>query len=215
MEYNMKLRTEQLKNAIATALNSNVPSKVTPEILSIKGFSGTQYKHFANRLLSSVDIKTYLEIGVWYGSTSIAALKGNTDNLKYWVVDNFSQFGSPKQDFLNNWRNNLGQEPNLIDEDCFNINLQQKGIKNVDAYFYDGDHEEVDHYKALTHYYSGMADSFIYMVDDWCWQKVQQGTFRAINDLQLYPAMQVCFFGNEDSSGWWNGCGIFVFEKTK
>jgi hypothetical protein len=51
------------------------------------------------------------------------------------------------------------------------------------------------------------------MVDDWCWPKVQMGTFRAIKELNLKVSLQVNFYGNEDAEGWWNGCGIFVFEK--
>jgi hypothetical protein len=58
-----------------------------------------------------------------------------------------------------------------------------------------------------------MADSFIFMVDDWCWPKVQIGTFNAIRDLNLKTEMHVGFYGNEDSNGWWNGCGIFIFKK--
>lgn len=206
-------RTEELKNAVATAINTTIPTQVDEKILSIKGFSGKEYKQFSNRLLSLPIVKNYLEIGVWYGSTAIAGLKGNTNKLNYWVVDNFSQFGSPKQDFLNNWNDNIGGDPNLIDEDCFKINLQQKGIKDIDVYFYDGDHEEKDHYLALQYYYESMADSFIYLVDDWCWPKVQTGTFRAIQELNLKVEMHVGFYGYENSNGWWNGCGVFVFKK--
>lgn len=206
-------RTEELKNAVAAAINTTTPTQVDDKILSIKGFSGKEYKNFSNRLLSMPIVKNYLEIGVWYGSTAIAGLKGNTHKLNYWVVDNFSQFGSPKQDFLNNWNENIGGTPNLIDEDCFQINLTQKGIKDIDVYFYDGDHEEKDHYLALQYYYPSMADTFIYLVDDWCWPKVQMGTFRAIRELNLKIDMHVGFYGNEDSNGWWNGCGVFIFQK--
>jgi len=209
----MTTRTEQLKNTVFKALNNETPANITDKILEIKGFSGKDYKRFANRLLSDQLIKNYLEIGVWHGSTAIAALHGNTDKLNYWVVDNFSQFGSPKQEFLNNWKDNIGTDPNLIDEDCFQINLQQKNIKDIDAYFYDGDHEELDHYLALQYYYLSMSNSFIYMVDDWCWPKVQMGTIRAIKELNLKISLQVSFYGEEDSEGWWNGCSIFVFEK--
>lgn len=208
----MTNRINELKNAVAESIISK-ETNIPDSILNIKGFSGKEYKFFANRLLSKPIVKKYVEIGVWHGSTSIAALKGNTDKLNYWVIDNFSQFGSPKQEFLNNWNNHFGCDPNLIDQDCFNINLTEKAISDVDVYFYDGDHEELDHYKALQYYYNAMASSFIYMVDDWCWPKVQMGTYRAINDLNLNIEMHVGFYGNEDANGWWNGCGIFVFKK--
>jgi hypothetical protein len=206
-------RVENLKNAVGEAIKSYENKNITEDIFAIKGFSGKEYKLFANKLLEQPIVKNYLEIGVWHGSTSIAALKNNTQKLNYWVVDNFSQFGSPKQEFINNWKNYIGSEPNLIDEDCFKINLEKKGLKDIDVYFYDGDHEEKDHYLALQYYYPAMADSFIFMVDDWCWPKVQIGTFNAIRDLNLKTEMHVGFYGNEDSNGWWNGCGIFIFKK--
>jgi hypothetical protein len=51
------------------------------------------------------------------------------------------------------------------------------------------------------------------MVHDWTWTDVQYGTIRAINDLKLKIHSHISFQGYEDSNGWWNGCGIFIFEK--
>lgn len=206
-------RIEILKTAVISALNSNTPDKVTNEIMSIEGMSGATYKRFANRLLSNDIVKNYLEIGVWKGSTSIAALHGNHHRLKYTVIDNFSQFGGPKEEFIKNWKTHNGDEPNLIDEDCFLFDPIKKGISDIDVYFYDGEHGENDHYLALKHYYNSMASSFIFMVDDWSWDQVKNGTNKALKELKLKVHYQQEFGGNSDGSGWWNGCGIFVLEK--
>lgn len=206
-------RIEELKTAVLTALNDEAPHKVTNEIFSIPGMSGAKYKRFANRLLSNDIVKNYLEIGVWKGSTAIAALHGNHNRLKYTVIDNFCEFGGPKQDFLDNWRKYIGGEPNLIDEDCFAIFPKNRGISDIDVYFYDGEHEAINHYRGLQYYYHAMADSFIFMVDDWSWEKVQRGTYTAFNELGAKIAFKVEYYGSNDADGWWNGCGIFVLEK--
>ena len=209
----MNTRISELKNSVFYALNDEKNHNVTDDIFTIKGFSGKEYKKFANRLLSRTSINNYLEIGVWYGSTVIAALKGNENRLNHKVIDNFSQFGSPKNEFMDNWNKNLNCQISLVDQDCFKIDFEKENIRNIDAYFYDGDHKEEDHYLALKYYYPALANTFIYMVDDWTWPAVQQGTSRAIHDLNLKMHTYVSFQGYEDSNGWWNGCGIFVFEK--
>lgn len=209
----MNSRINDLKNSVFYALNNENPYNISENIFKIKGFSGKDYKKFANRLLSRNIVKNYVEIGVWHGSTVIAALHGNENKLNHCVIDNFSQFGSPKNEFLNNWKENITVPVNLIDSDCFNIDLQKNNIKDIDVYFYDGDHKEEDHYLALKYYYPSMANSFIYMVDDWSWPAVQHGTIRAAQELKLKMHSYISFQGYEDSEGWWNGCGIFIFEK--
>jgi hypothetical protein len=206
-------RAEELKNAIITALDPKTPSKVSDEVLSVVGFSGIKYKHFSNRLLSNPCIRNYLEIGVWKGSTAIAALYGNHKKINYTVIDNFSLFGGQREEFTENWKKYMIDDPNLIDDDCFKIDPKEKGIANIDVYFYDGEHKENDQYEALHHYISAMSNPFIFMVDDWSWADVQNGTNRAIKELNLKVLFKQEFFGSNDSSGWWNGCGIFVLER--
>ena len=150
---------------------------------------------------------------MWKGSTAIAALRGNHKRLNYTVIDDFSEFGGPRQEFVDNWKRLIGGEPNLIDQDCFSFNPIERGISNIDVYFYDGEHQEINQYRALQHYYDAMADTFIFMVDDWSWAKVQNGTYRAINELGFKTLHKQEFYGSDDSNGWWNGCGIFVLQK--
>ena len=209
----MTNRVEQLITSLQESLDDKQPSNVTDDILSIRGFSGAKYKRFANRLLSKEIVKNYLEIGVWNGSTAIAALRGNHSRLNHTVIDDFSQFGGPRQEFVDNWKQLIGGEPNLIDQDCFSFNPIERGISNIDVYFYDGDHQEINQYRALQHYYDSMAETFIFMVDDWSYPIVQNGTYRAINELELKTLHKEEFYSADDSSGWWNGCGIFVLQK--
>jgi len=210
----MTERVKRLIDAVDASL-AEIDSKIPDDVFKIEGYSGKQYKKFANRLLGKDIVKNYLEIGVWKGSTAIAALYGNTGKLNHWVIDNWVLFGGPRTEFVVNFLTHLKVQPNLIDEDCFGIDVAQKGISNIDVYFYDGEHEEQDQYKALTYYYNAMSDSFVYMVDDWSWSKVQAGTYNAIADLNLKIEKKIEFVSENDHAGWWNGCAIFVMSKSK
>lgn len=215
---NKLTRTEELQNAVNISLAlSEQESSLPMSVLSIQGYSGKKYKRFANTLLSQPVVRSYLEIGVLGGSTSIAGLYGNASRLNYWNIDNFclsSVLGGSENIFTTNWKAHIKDcPPNLINEDCFSVDMKSHGIKNVDVYFYDGEHTEEDQYKALTYYYPAMSDSFIYMVDDWGWAKVKAGTYRAIQDMKFKVSMFVERTGADDHNGWWNGCGIFVLSK--
>jgi hypothetical protein len=207
------MQKELLINLVETAINKKT-SNLDERVFSIEGFSGKKFKYFLNNLLCEANGLSYLEIGVWKGSTTIAGLYNNTEKLKYYLIDNFSEFGGPKHEFENNFKTFLNKESNIIDKDCFKIDTKKYGIKNIDIYFYDGPHEEQQHYDALSYYYSSMNTNFIYIVDDWNWEKVKLGTYRAIHDLKLKTNKLIEYHTSfQDSETWWNGCSIFVFEK--
>jgi hypothetical protein len=185
------------------------PSSLPRVVLDYPGYSVAEYRIFANKLMSESSIQNYLEIGVWQGSTAIPALYNNHHKIQHWFIDNWALFGGPKDAFVKNFTDIVGVSPNIMNEDCFAIDPIQKGISNVDVYFYDGEHTQEDQFKALVHYYPSMSDTFIYIVDDWNWvEQVQQGTMRAINHLNLKVHKQWI-------RTWWNGMGIFVMSKFK
>jgi hypothetical protein len=218
-------RIEEVTRGVCDAIADGVSkrSRLRDEILAYRGMSGVKYKHFINNLLSRSFVKRYLEIGVFEGSTAIAAAYGNED-VECFHIDNFSLFGVTPDKFLSNYKAAIGKVPFLINNDCFAIDPLTYGIRDIDIYFYDGDHAEINHYRALHHYYKAMADTFVLIVDDWGWKDVQSGTYRAIKDLGLRidgrfefgidfvkPEENPTGIGNED--GWWCGCGIFILSK--
>ena len=52
-------------------------------------------------------------------------------------------------------------------------------------------HTEKSHFQALNHYLPCLDDEFIYLVDDWNWQRVKDGTNQAIKEiLQMMEFIQ-------------------------
>jgi hypothetical protein len=50
---------------------------------------------------------------------------------------------------------------------------------------YDGNHTKDSHYKALLHYYNCLDNMFVFIVDDWNWKEVRDGTYDSFKQLKL------------------------------
>ena len=113
---------DPLSSAVEASLSSaelgvsNLPSSV----LSMPGMSGKAFRMFMNNLLGSVpaEDRSYLEVGVWSGSTFASALYGN-EGVRAVAIDNWSQFGGPKDAFIGNVRR-YGAEADVVvlESDC-------------------------------------------------------------------------------------------------
>jgi len=195
-------------------------SKCSSEILSMEGMSGSRTRHFYNNILNMKDAR-YLEIGTWKGSSVCSAMYGN--NASVVCIDNWAEFNGPKNEFLQNFEKFKGQNnASFIEQDCFTVDVSK--LPKFNIYLYDGDHKEICHYKALTHYIDCMDDTFIFIVDDWNWKCVRDGTLNAIRDLNLKMNFKLEYkttfndthplHGSPHQLLWHNGIAVFVLEKT-
>jgi hypothetical protein len=151
-------------------------------ILEYAEMTGTKTRHFYNNICSYPKAR-YLEIGTWNGSSSIsAAYKNNIDAV---FIDNWSQFEGNSQIFVDSMERFKTKDTTykLVEGDCWKVDKSTLGIFNI--YLYDGGHEIQEHYDALAHFYDNLADEFIFLVDDFNWLGVREGTYRAIKDLKL------------------------------
>ena len=193
-------------------------SKITSDIISMQGMSGTKTRHFYNNLLNTDDSR-YLEIGTWKGSSVCSAMYGN--KAKVVCIDNWSEFGGPKDDFLINFEKFKGEnEATFIENDCYNVDVSV--LPKFNIYMYDGNHTNESHYKALLHYYDCLDDIFIFIVDDWNWKDVRDGTIKSIEKLHLkilYQKEIRLTWDNsvtpepELSKTWWNGIYVAILQK--
>jgi hypothetical protein len=169
---------------IKDSLENNT-SKLPNWILEMDGMSGRKYRHFINILLDSLEDPRYLEIGCWKGSTSCSAIFGN--EVKSYCIDNWSEFGGPKNIFCENVQKCVDEcddiEIIFEEADFRKINYTEIGKYNV--YLFDGPHEEKDQYDGLLVAQPSLDDEFIFICDDWNWEKVRNGTMSAIEKLNL------------------------------
>ena len=193
-------------------------SKITNDIINIKGMSGIKTRHFYNNLLNIEDAR-YLEIGTWKGSSVCSAMYGNKATVI--CIDNWSEFGGPKQEFIQNFTKFKGEnKAYFIENDCFNVDI--KKLPKFNIYMYDGNHTNESHYKALIHYYNSLDDTFIFIVDDWNWKDVREGTINSIKKLNLKVLYEkeIRLTWDESvtpepalSQTWWNGIYIAILQK--
>ncbi len=195
-------------------------SKLPQAIRDIVGMSGQTYRSFINNLIESCPDARYLEIGSWQGSTAAAALYGNA--AKCVCIDNWSQFGGPKEAFFGNIAGVRSDKVDFkfIEQDFRKIEYGLIGRFNI--YMFDGPHAEVDHYDGIILAQPALDKSHILIVDDWNWTSVRNGTLRALVDakcsIDSWIEVRTTFDDSHprvafQDSHWHNGYFIAVLEK--
>lgn len=199
-------------------------TKLSNDIFSLEGMSGTKTRIFYNELCSIVfpHRKTqYLEVGSWKGSTLCSSLYGN-DNCKGTVIENWSLFDGPKVEFDHNIKHfDLGDRLTIFEEDVFSLDVSK--IENkIDIYVYDGDHDEIHQYKGITRMWPALADVAVIIIDDWNSPQVRKGTFDGLRDVGANVIEKFEITYSKDGSHtplhiaqseFWNGIGVFVISK--
>jgi len=190
-------------------------SSLSQEALAVEGMSSHKVRHLLNNLCAFPEIN-YLEIGVWQGSTWIASLYNNSSTINAAVaIDNWSEFGGPKEEFLKNCNTFLKSSSyKIIENDCFQLDLSEFTFP-INLYFYDGNHTELSQEKAFTYYDPIFDDLLIAVVDDWNFAGVSEGTRRAFSSLNYEILFEVILpsFCINDKDNWWNGLYVSVIRK--
>lgn len=212
-----KILIEHVLQSISKA--ENEMSKLPAQVLKLEGMSSAKVRHLLNNICS-LSNASYLEIGVWKGSTLISSLFGNTHNINHAIaIDNWSEFAGPREEFINNFSRFLSGFRNtfkLYDQDCFKIDLGALKSAPIDIYFYDGNHTAESQRLAFTYYNEIFSNVFIAIIDDWNYPPVPEGTYQAFKELNytiLYEKTLPARF-NGDTVNWWNGLYIAVIKKN-
>jgi len=209
---------EHTKDSIEKAFN-NI-SNISNDILTMEGMTGNKTRHLYNNICN-LNGSTYVEVGTWKGSSFISAMYKN-ENTYGISIDNWSEFGGPKGELINNVNTYLvNMNVKLIDKDSWLINETDIN-KPIDIYLYDGAHTYEDQKKAITYYHKFFSKYVIIMVDDWTcdWVDVKKGTLDGISEMNLKVhyshEIGLVTTSSHHSGGdtFWNGCGIFVCERT-
>ena len=211
-----------IAEVVKQALEYSVSKQALPAHINfIDGMSGKHYREFINKLVKTTSNARYLEIGSWAGSTACAALYNN--NLKLTCVDNWSEFGGPKDVFFKNINNNKNNNTDFtfIEDDFRSIDYSNIGKFNI--YLFDGPHDYEDQYEGVMIADEALDDEYVLIVDDFNWSKVRKGTFDGIRDLGHKVISSIEIRTTEDdshpqlsgkNSNWHNGYFIAVISKN-
>ncbi len=207
-----------VKQALTDAGNSI--SRIDTDLLGLPGMSGRRYRMFINNLVASMKDCRYLEVGTWAGSTLCSAI--NNNDVRAVAIDNWSQFGGPKDVFFENLQRFKTPRAyvNFIENDFRQVDFESLGKFNV--YLFDGPHEREDQYDGLYLAGPALEECFILIVDDWNWPPVRTGTEEAIHrcglDYKLKVEIRTTLDDTHPSiahehSDWHNGYLIAVLTR--
>ncbi len=210
--------TEQhIDNCIAKALagDSNIPP-TTPNLHT--GISPTM-RLFLNLLLHGPAPVRYLEAGCYFGGSACAAICNNPNVEAYLFENDSEQFDHTPilPVLIRNLAEHQCRGYNLIVRDFFQP-LKGFFTGPIDVFFYDAVHTRLAQAKALPHALDSLADRFVFIVDDYNWPHVKQGTregFTAVeNKIRVLQTWPLSGEKQELDPIWHNGFLITLCEKT-
>lgn len=164
-----------------------------------------------NRAVSSLKEGTcFVNVGVWNGFTYLSGLMGNPGK-KCVGVDNFSQFGGPKKEFLNRFEKYKSPNHSFYDmdyEDYF-INVHKDPIG---FYIYDGEHGYKNQLRGLQIAEPFFSDNCIILVDDTNLETPREATLDFIkqssNKYEILLDEKTAYNGHPT---FWNG--VIILRK--
>lgn len=214
------ITAEHIDDSIARALRGE--SHLDPAVLDILGFATPTMRHmFSN--LCHIDHLIYLEVGPYAGATFCAALSNNS--IHAIGIDNFSQTWHEGRDISAEFHANLSRfgvghrSINFFKSDCF-MDLLGGWPKprGIDIFYFDGDHTREAQTRALPHFFDALAETFLFIVDDYNWPDVANGTldgFKTMDDrIEHLQGWALSGEIGQDDPIWHNGIALFLCKKT-
>jgi len=194
---------DRVEKAISNAKERKLSGITTPVYETVS---------FLNELVSYPDVH-HLHIGLNAGVSFVGAMYGNKP-LSVFGIDNYCQKNENRYDeFIENCANNNVTDFVMFYEDCFNLKPESKSqIKDINVYFYDAEHEEIDNYNAFMYYLDNLADVSIVVVDDIHYAPVLPGINRAISENKFIVHKQWELREPKDGT-WYNNLLVLVIEK--
>lgn len=186
-------------------------------VLNIDGYSSAKVREVLNKAVADIGVPArILEVGSYRGSTAAALCHGNDVECIH-MVDNHSEFGDTR-DAIASIVERFNLPATIHDFDYFApIPPDTFGGTKFNVYFYDGPHDEHLHAKELAIAWPHLADSFLYIVDDYAWDGVRRGCESGIAAQgkrlrmpfrYIYPSTII-----NDAGGYWNG--LLIAHCTK
>jgi hypothetical protein len=156
--------------------------------------------------------ETFVNVGVWNGFTFLSGVAHNPDK-KSIGVDNFSQFGGPREAFLQRFNALKSAHHQFYDMDYLEYFKREHKAK-IGFYIYDGDHKYEDQLKGLQVAEPYFSENCLILVDDTNWEQPRQATYDFIKgsahqyqvllDVKTYRNGHITYHN-----------GVILFQRVK
>ncbi|RDC61638.1 class I SAM-dependent methyltransferase [Adhaeribacter pallidiroseus] len=155
--------------------------------------------------------EVFVNVGVWNGFTFLSGVAHNPTKTCI-GVDNFSQFGGPREAFLKRFNALKSTNHHFYDMD-YEEYFNRLHTGKIGFYIYDGDHKYEDQLQGLQVAEPHFSDNCIILVDDTNWPDPRQATYDFMqNSVYKYEVLL-------DVKTYRNGHityhnGIILFRRT-
>ncbi len=158
--------------------------QVLNPLLAIRRMSRLANAAVLNTAVREMDpAHAFVNVGVWNGFTFLAAMAGNEEKTCL-GVDNFSEFGGPKEDFLERFVARRTPSHRFFDQDY--VDFFAAGLdRQLGVYLYDGEHSYENQYRGLMIADPFYADDAIVIVDDTNLDHARKATLKFAEDSRL------------------------------
>ncbi|BBD54342.1 class I SAM-dependent methyltransferase [Planktothrix agardhii 1029] len=147
-------------------------------LLNVQGMSTIAIAYIIYELTKFLDPEeVYLNIGVWKGYSFLAGVL-NKDAMSI-GVDNFSKFGGPRDEFMQNYEP-LRHEKSSFFDMSYETYLETIHQSKIGLYFYDGAHDYNSQLEALTRAEPFFSNNTVIIVDDSNFQPARNATLEFI-----------------------------------
>ena len=186
--------------------------KILSPILDIPRMSTFAVAAIISRTVREIAQDTaYVNVGIWHGYSLFAGMLGN-EKKKVVGVDNFSQFGGPRDYAMNIFEKIKGDNHYFYDLD-YGRYFSNVHEGKIGFYFYDGDHSYENQIEGLRVAEKFFAQDSIIMVDDTNWEDPRRATLDFISESSNdYKIILDCGTAWNGHPTFWNG--IILFKRV-
>jgi hypothetical protein len=194
-----------LLDVFNTVLNDRTPLNTDPWLQAMTRMSTLANGYLINAIVHRLNPETvYLNVGTFEGFTFFSGLAGN-DGAHCIGVDNFSQFGGPRERFFAGYRRYKNPKTEFFNLDYVKY-FRDQHTAPIGFYVYDGPHDYENQKNGLVAAEPWLAPDALIMVDDTNDDIARNATFDFIagrND-RYRVLLDERTAGNEHPT-WWNG----------
>lgn len=148
--------------------------------------------------------QSFVNVGVWNGYTFLAGLVGNADKSCI-GIDDFSQFGGPRDAFLRRFERLRSPRHEFFDMD-YEAYFRDVHRGPIGFYLYDGPHEYEHQSKGLRVAEPHLAKGAVILVDDTDTPEPRQGTLDFVaQSRHRYETILDRRNNGRGHPTWWNG----------
>ncbi len=164
-----------------------------------------------NKAISMMPVnQAFVNVGVWHGFTFLAGMIDNPEKTCI-GIDNFSEFGGPKTEFLQRF-NQYKSKNHFFYEMDYQEYFKKKHQMPIGVYIYDGNHSYENQLEGLRVAEPYFAKGCIIIVDDINLCAAKKATLKFINSKKnQYQLLLYQPTPNMSHPTFWDG--IMIFQK--